>query len=185
MAKILEIVQAKYHKGKLYEKLMDFTLYFDRRITEYYFIANIVSQQTMIDHQPLSTKIEMEINDIRVFKAEMIEHSKKLAYYFVNLNIPSLFSHYQHHYHQLEKELLNNYHILQSLPKNTYVEIQISQEIKAQIPKKIEELTSFVIIHSQPKEQDIVSLTQKLLNFYANSQLEMKMKIIYKLAKIF
>lgn len=50
---------------------MDFTLYFDRRITECYFITNIVKQQNLMGKEDLSSALNMLINEIN-------SHSDKL-----------------------------------------------------------------------------------------------------------
>jgi disulfide oxidoreductase YuzD len=38
----LQIVEITFGKGELYDKVMDYYLFLDRRISESYFIANIV-----------------------------------------------------------------------------------------------------------------------------------------------
>ena len=144
MSKVLEIVDLLYGEGQLYHKLMDFTLYFDRRITEWYFIFNVVAKQQHKNLEDLPAELKPLISEINVFNSPaFFEYCIKIIQYFIDLSIPLVFNNYPHRQQHLEKELGHDYDILINLPK-----VVVSQEMKHKILEKKQELDAFFIIYS-------------------------------------
>jgi hypothetical protein len=187
MGKLLQVIRSIYPESDLNSKAMDIYLYFNRRITEVYFISNVVIQQNNIpsEDQDLSGPINMLMNDFKNFVNEDFNrYFIKLAEYFTNLDVPRLFAGYKNQYEKLQEELERNFVIIEHLlPLVDLLKLETS--IRPQFQKKKEEITIFVLINNDPTSPaEIKNQIEKLLRFYDNYNIDVKLRIVYKLAKL-
>jgi hypothetical protein len=112
-----------------------------------------------------------------------ISYFIKLAEYFENLDVPKLFADHKNHYEKLQEELERNFAIIEhSLSLINLIELET---IRPQFQKKKEEITIFVLINNDPTSPaEIKSQIEKLLRFYDNYNIDVKLRIVYKLAKL-